>query len=365
VITPDDIRQLIFSSIEMLKPMQLSNSLFCFDRIKGQLHPRGLSVRYTLITLLGLLNAEKNGYRTGFDIQEIFMNLLLNLDSKEITAGDYGLYLWVDSELGVSNHAKLTGKLISRFQTSEDYTGCLAMELAWVIVGALKSLEKSGDSCSQTVMNQALHCFIENYISTSGLFRHYGDLKFRGRFPNFATQIYGILALCAASKYTNDPQFLSIARTTADRLLLLQMPDGGWPWLYDTETGTIVEQYEVYSVHQDGMAPMCLFELSKLTNDVKYSLAALHGMNWLYGNNEMNFNMIDHGESLIYRSIRRKRPFDRLMLYVNTALSQMKFKSNNGLGYFLEINPTCRPYHLGWMLYAWCGNENLAMMNNK
>ena len=28
--------------------------------------------------------------------------------------------------------------------------------------------------------------------------------------------------------------------------------------------------------------------------------------------------------------------------------------------WFLEINPTDRPYHLGWILEAWCGREKLA-----
>ena len=39
-----------------------------------------------------------------------------------------------------------------------------------------------------------------------------------------------------------------------DLLLQNQMPNGAWPWIYDPIRGTVVEPYELYSVHQDSMA---------------------------------------------------------------------------------------------------------------
>ena len=67
----------------------------------------------------------------------------------------------------------------------------------------------------------------------------------------------------------------------------MQLPDGGWPWLFDAERGTVVERYEVYSVHQDAMAPMGLFELSEATGDPRYRDAAVRGLAWIHGDNEL------------------------------------------------------------------------------
>ncbi len=363
--TQDEIKKLIILSEEMLRSMQLPSLLFCFDRIKGQPHPRGSSLRYTLITLLGLLRAEKNGYNTSFNTRDIYNTVLLNIASKELTVGDLGLCLWVDSELEAKNHVKLMEMLNRRLGSHKGYKACVGMELAWIIIGALRTFETTGSTLASAIMNQSIRCFHENYVSPSGLFRHFGDRRFRARFPNFATQIYGILALSLVGKYSHDLQSLQIAQAAADRLLALQLPDGGWPWLYDTESGRILERYEIYSVHQDGMAPMSLFELSQAVDDPKYMLAALRGLDWIYGDNELSYNMIDKKESLIYRSIRHRTPFERMTQCLNTISAGLGMKSDLGVGHCIEINPTCRPYHLGWVLYAWCGKEKLVSLIQK
>ena len=51
--------------------------------------------------------------------------------------------------------------------------------------------------------------------------------------------------------------------------------------------GRIVEPYEVYSVHQHGMAPMGLLALAEATGDQRYVAAADRGLRWIYGRNEL------------------------------------------------------------------------------
>ena len=133
--------------------------------------------------------------------------------------------------------------------------------------------------------------------------------------------------------------------------------DGGWPWLYDAEKGAVVEPFEVYSVHQHGMAPMAFFEYAEATGrDVRATLT--RSLSWL-SRNELNFPMIDHKTGLIYRSIRRTSPSDRLHIY----LRMMETMMGRAPGLFgenpagLEVNFTCRPYELGWTLEAWCGRD--------
>ena len=141
-------------------------------------------------------------------------------------------------------------------------------------------------------------------------------------------------------------------------LLRLQLPDGGWPWLYDAETGRIVERYEIYSVHQHAMAPMSLLELAEAAGEERYADAARAGLRWIEGTNELGVQMADPRARMIYRSIRRRRPLDRLLLYANTASSRLAGRSLMASGGAVEVNAVCRPYELGWLLEAWCGRES-------
>ena len=103
------------------------------------------------------------------------------------------------------------------------------------------------------------------------------------------------------------------------------------------------------------MAPMAFLELGEALDDPGYRDVALESLTWLGGQNDLGRPMIDPDQRLIYRSIRRRPPFNRIALYTNTALAytgRRPVVSSRGP---LEINPTDRPYHLGWILEAWCG----------
>ncbi len=191
-----------------------------------------------------------------------------------------------------------------------------------------------------------------------GLLRHGGSGR-RARFPNFATQIYGVLALTTAAKQGVDERARAAARRAADRVIALQLGDGGWPWLFDAERGRVVERYEVYSVHQHAMAPMALLELHELTGEDHYRAAAVRGLPWIHGRNEVGADMVRRDEGLILRSIRRRRGLDRLALYAKTAAATAGLAWDRP-GRLLELNRTCRPYELGWLLEAWAGREALA-----
>ena len=77
------------------------------------------------------------------------------------------------------------------------------------------------------------------------------------------------------------------------------------PWLYDAERGTVVERYEVYSVHQDAMAPMAFIELWEASGDTRYLDAVARGLRWIHGRNELGADMVDRENGLVLRSIRR------------------------------------------------------------
>jgi len=359
--SPAEMRDLILLSIDMLRTMLLPSSLFCYERIRGQDQPRGVSVRYTLIALLGLIKARSAGYGIALDIDGIWKAALSELGSANTTLGDIGLYMWVDSWLGAENSSGLLQRLESCSAATDGLASCVGAEIGWAIAGTVSQAKKTGSSTAVKILKELVQSICNECMAENDLVYHFRASGPRRRFPNFANQIYNIYALSSSAEFLEDDLLLAAARRIADRLLTLQLPCGGWPWLYDAQRGTVMERYEIYSVHQDGMAPMSLLKLSELTGEKKYARAAFAGLDWVYAKNELSLNMINEKECLIYRSIRRRKPYDRLMKAVNAGFSILGLPGDVAKGRFLEVNPTTRPYHPGWILYAWSGRENYVL----
>jgi hypothetical protein len=194
---------------------------------------------------------------------------------------------------------------------------------------------------------------------SSALFRHTATAGARAKLPNFATEIYSLLALAEVTRHSLVRGSATQARALADKLIELRLPDAGWPWLFHSDDGVVVEPYEVYSVHQDAMAPMALFALAEAVGDQAYARAAVEGFQWCFGKNELGFLFYDVPNRFAHRSIKRRGPAHSMNLWANAALGGvLKVRARTSVG-GVEINRTCRPYHLGWILEAWSGREHL------
>jgi hypothetical protein len=330
--------------------MLLPSDLFCWELVEGEAEPRGESIRYTLIVLLGLLRAQQAGAQVPIEPERLRRAVDRALGRPEVTPGDFGLLLWVESRAGTASAERLIASLDESLRAHDGLPAREGLELAWIVTGLALNAEVS--EAGRTQLQQALDQLLANQ-RPSGLFRHFGAPGVRRRFPNFATEIYSVLALTEVARLGLDDRALPAARKGADRILELQLPDGGWPWLYDAERGDVVERYEVYSVHQHGMAPMTLLELTEVSGDERYASAAKRGVPWMFGANELGVDMAPLDRGMTYRSIRRRRPLDRLWLYANTGLAGRLGRQRKGPGRILEVNRTCRPYELGWLVEAW------------
>jgi hypothetical protein len=181
----------------------------------------------------------------------------------------------------------------------------------------------------------------------------------RAKLPNFATEIYSLLALAETARHGLVSQAGDDARALADKLIELRLPDGGWPWLYQADRAVVIEPYEIYSVHQDAMAPMALFALAEAVGDQSYAHAAVEGFQWCFGQNELGFVFYDPANRFAHRSIKRRGSAHSLNLWANTGLGGLLgLAARTGIG-GVEVNATCRPYHLGWILEAWSGRQHL------
>ena len=345
-------RALVDFASEGLRRMVLPSGLVCEELVAGDPMPRGRSLRYTVMTWLGLARAAAAGYEHGFDLDRMRAAFLEHVDSPDLAPGDLGLYLWAEARAGGSGAAGLEARLGPALAAGGGLEAREGMELAWIVQGL--ALQDGGGASTRSRRRSAPSSRIRRPRGSSTT--RVGAP--RRRFPNFATQIYSVLALATVARAGLDERALPAALQAADRLLALQLPDGGWPWLYDADSGRVVERYEVYSVHQHGMAPMALLELAEVAGEGRYALAAGRGLRWIYGENELRRSMVDERETMIYRSLRRRRPWDRLALYGNTAVSRALRRPLVSESRKPELNATCRPYELGWLCEAWAGRED-------
>lgn len=353
---PGDLRELIAFSLRSLARMQHPSGIFCTELVAGDPVPKGSSLRYTLMSYIGLQNAQRTGYVHGFDLDRIRTAAFAALDASELRPGDFGLYLWADALTGGDRGAELMRRLARALAAGGDLNRREGMEIAWIVKGLALQVAVGAGEPARRALGETLDRALARQDAGSGLFAH-TQTGPRRRFPNFATQIYHVLALATVAKLELDRRARDAARRAGERLLEAQLSDGGWPWLYDSGTGRVVERYEIYAVHQDAMAPMGLLELAEATGERAHARAAGHGLEWIYGANELGRSMFDPAEDLLYRSIRRTRPRDRLALYRNTAAAVVG-RSLDAQGSHVELNRTDRPYHLGWVLEAWCGRES-------
>ena len=272
------VRSLIDFALESLPAMQLDDGAFCFERRVGQPAPLGRSVRYTLMVELGLVRAQAAGYQVPFDLDELDAVAWRELEAGELTPGDIGLMLWADARREGKRGHLLANRLDAALAATGGLGARLGMELGWIVTGLAYHVAADGSSTGARLLADALDQLLLRNRAASALVRHFGDAGWRRRFPNFATQIYSVLALAVVARHGLDDRALPAAIGTAERLLETQLPDGGWPWLFDVDRGTVVERYELYSVHQDAMAPMALLELSELCGDPRYIAAVAEGL---------------------------------------------------------------------------------------
>ena len=333
-------------------------SLFC-HRLKqtssGNIK-EGISQRYTVMTLLGLLRAESAGYCSPVDIYATIDALYRNTKWVD-NMGDLGLLLWlsaVSSRKLDSFYA--TFDLENALRNYSDARKRLTMELAWFLTGltCASRAEQKQPSYLEPLARQT-YTLLQCNQGRDGLFGHMAKWKslagaLRGHVGSFADQVYPILAMAHFGQTFAMKEALQNSHRCANAICRLQGPLGQWWWHYDSMTGSVVERYPVYSVHQHAMAPMALFAAQDACN-TDFREPIYKGLEWIGGANELQQNLEDQSASLVWRCIRPAKSTSTL-----GRLSALVGQERTGET--LRILHECRPYELGWMLYAFAGRES-------
>ena len=346
-----------------------ATGLFNFGVSGEGLAPRGTSVRYTAMTALGLERAEAHGLGSPVDLDRLYEALSATLAGVD-NLGDIGLVIWAAARRN-RPLAERALRLIDEVPDHVHRRGSSSVhstELALLTNGLTEALAAGvgSERDVRTRLDRAFRC-LSNQRGPSGLLpfaRHVSGRepppsardRIQAELGFFDAQIYALLAALRRHEVLDDAEARAMARTIAERLLACQHPLGQWAWHYNARSGAVVDLYPVYSVHQDGMAPMALLSAERLLG-LSTVPAVARGVKWLFGHNELNESLVDVEQGRIWRSIRRRAPLHRIVYPLKLA-SLVEVGRSFDLGArlaaprLLEIDQEMRPYHLGFCLYA-------------
>ena len=209
---------------------------------------------------------------------------------------------------------------------------------------------------------QSLDQLLVRNRAPSHLFRHFGARGWRRRFPNFATQIYSVLALAVVGRHGLDDRALPAARAAADRLLehaaarrrlavavrRRARDRGGALRGLLGAPGRDGADGAVRAVRRP--------PATRATCD-----AVVRGLRWIHGAQRARPG---HGRpreparAALDPPPPRARPPRGSPRKTGASLAGLPTPGSTAR--LTEPNPTDRPYHFGWVLEAWCGREDAA-----
>ena len=355
------LRRLTEIAIAGLVPMfDPDKQLFChrLNRTGHGLVREGISPRYTVITLLGLHRLEQNGRTSPIAIQPVLEKLLDNTRWIDCI-GDLGLLMWLCALAAPERLSELANRLHVKDALSfySDARHGRTMELAWFLAGLSHGYLALGEEFSEA-RDLAFQTYrlLQKNQGDGGAFGHVAhgrafDILRRG-IGTFADQVYPIYAMSKFGQAFGCEQATGSALDCALAICEAQGELGQWWWQYDQSNSQVAGPFPVYSVHQHGMAPMALLALGEVTQS-DFTPWIHRGLSWI-NRNELDFPMEDASAGLIWRCISQP-VLNRYWSVAVRMLTQSGYRtSENGMHVVYE----CRPYELGWLLYAFAGGND-------
>ncbi len=308
-------------------------------------------VFYTLNVLLGLSRIRHLGPIHNYDLRRIFeenVPLVPQLPSQKYA---YGMALWAGAELGFDIPAETFARLRRVLDDRAGWMSFTAQDLGMILIGCVEQARRGRTELG--AIARALFQHLDRYYSCSSHLFYDGAKGWRRRFSSFATHTYLTLACYIYGEWAKDQRAITLAKNCSAKLISLQGPQGEWPWFFYTPAGRVVDFYEIYSVHQDGMAPAWL-EYAQQHEVPGAEEALIKGFMWIYGENQLRRSMLRKKEGLICRSQIRRGERDSKSRRVVRALVNAVTGGGQDLiaPSKLDLRLECRSYHLGWVLWA-------------
>ena len=318
-------------------------------------------VFYTLNVLLGM--ARVHNVPHGIDLRETFQRNALDLVKFPVRKYAFGVALWAGAELQFELPDATLQYIAVLRSDKNSWQSFRAQDIGMLVLGAVAQAKIDPKTWSPFV-GELFAFLLERYHSPSGLFFD-APFGLRRRFGSFATQTYLTLACYAYGELTGDLRAIEIANTCTRKLILRQGPSGEWPWFFDAKKGTVVDFYEVYSVHQYGMAPAFL-ELAERHGVSEARDAIIKGFYWVLGRNQLQVPMLVPELHLTIRSQVRKGELHTKKWRVIRAVTNSMLGLEGRLidPADVELRRECRSYELGWILWSFGQRSDLTELTH-
>jgi len=316
-------------------------------------------VFYTLNVLLGFSKIAHLAPDHGFDLAEIYRRNVALVPKLRSPKYAYGTALWAAAELGFDIAPDSLAAIAPVVEDRRHWPTYSGQDLGMNMVGCVAMARRSAAGRWAQTAHELFALLSERYACPSGLFFN-GAAGGRRAFSTFATHTYLTLACYVYAAWSGNLHALSLAKACTRKLIALQGPQGEWPWFFYTPGGRVVDWYEVYSVHQAGMAPAFLAHAEEHVPGAREAL--VRGFTWIFGNNQMNRSMLWKREGLICRSHARRGELNGRKKRAVRALANVLTGHRATLvdPSELELRLECRSYELGWILWSFGGRTDLA-----
>ena len=244
---------------EVLPSLQLDDGLFCFDRTWADPTLRGSSVRYSIMVLLGLSRRASHGKPVSTDIAALHRRI--HAERNRLGVGDLGLLLWADTRLD-DPVATQTLALLERQALAPGALGDLVgMEIGWLTCGAVAGF--AAGLPAGAVVVAAVDELRRRETATPLLPAHrrphparrVAELRDPGLHAARPDRVGATRPGGCGAVPRRGPRRPARRTAAARRRLAVAV---------QRRPGRVVEPYEIYSVHQDAMAPMALLALDEV-----------------------------------------------------------------------------------------------------
>ena len=318
-------------------------------------------VFYTLNVLLGM--SRLNQIPASVDVRSVFERNAGQLTRLPVPEYAFGMALWAAAALYLEIPREVRAHVDRLLSDEASWSRLRAQDVGMLLMG-LVAQAKIDRSEWYRPMVRLFGFLARRHRGPSGLFFD-SYLGFGRRFGTFATQTYLAMACYHYGEFAGDPIAIEAANSCVRKLIALQGPHGEWPWFFDVQRGTVLDFYEVYSVHQHGMAP-ALLECAERHGVPGATEALARGFKWVLGENQLGLPMLVPELQLSIRSQVRKRElrtkaFRALRALRNAYVPRPAcLEDSSAIGLRLE----CRSYELGWILWSFGARSDLAMLTH-
>lgn len=305
---------------------------------------------YTLNVILGLAVAGPEAWQGTYDLPGLLHYNAARLKTLNVRAYALGMALWAAARLGERLNNKTVDYIYALIHNRKRWEYYTAQDAGMILSGLCEQ-----KLCNMQPQDKIAHALFRHirmyYLTENGLFRNNAH-GVRKNYTSFASQCYLINACYLYGRAYDNIEALAIADKVTKRMLELQGEDGSWPWFYHAPSASVVDEYELYSVHQHGMSSLFL-TIAEQRGIPGAREAIYKGFSWIDGQNILGRTMTVPELGLFYRSIVRK---NEKRSRIRRALRSLRWsksaKPDAMKPETLTVRRECRSYELGWLLYS-------------